>query len=171
VKHPQRRLAISAAAVLLLVCTSCESRQDRLLVNRLRALGLAHMDYQDSDPPKSEDAVWCIGPDSWDELLTETGTWGKDLAKDLPVFQANEVVVHWSYQFRSDKERDYALRVRRADAKDDFSSTEFILAYPKLARSDGGPVLIFDGHTVEMTAEELNEKLKEQGHDSKVPVE
>lgn len=180
-RHATRWFALSAAAFLLIVLGVWgvyefkRGAQEAFLRNRLQALGLANLSYQDAvlrDLRFGDDeGEWGVGPESWEELVGNSGPFGAELAEDLPVFQDNKVVVHWGYQFRYDPEQD-DLRVRNKEvAEHDFSIEEFIFAYPQSARSKGGTVLLLNGATVRMAATELVEKLKDQGHEISSPVD
>lgn len=172
-----RWIVIFAATILLILLggywgiqKAKQAAHEAFIRNRLQDLGLANISYRDKVLRfEAQDGIWFVGPKSWDELFGES-TYGAELAEDLPVFQDNEVIVHWGYRFRIDQ-LESAWRVRSAGSKDDFSSEEFILAYPKAALSEGGPVLLFYGPAPRMSADELKKKLIEQGHESLPPTE
>ncbi|WP_425396318.1 hypothetical protein [Aeoliella sp.] len=97
---------------------------------------------------------WVVGAESWEDLLAfdPLGT----LADLKPEIEENDVVVNWGYQVRSYDE------YRADESSKAVPHSEFILAYPKSALSDGGPVLLALGDTQEMSADELKKRLKEQ---------
>jgi hypothetical protein len=149
-------LSMSVMTVLILVCTGCGQRDAQWNVSA-RALGLANLQYIDSKLKKVEHGQWIVGPESLEELVA----FDELLADFVPQMQEHEAIVLWGYEARVNPE-EYNIEFRSANSTNAYASDAFILAYPKSALSKGGLVLLSRGMYIEMSAAELNEKLKEQ---------
>lgn len=138
----------------LLFCFGCK-QNDAQLANALKQLAISNQIYISERRSDSTGIdQWIAGPRTWKELCASNDY----LTDVVPVLKQNKIVVCWGYSYKRRK-------ILLADDSGPYSTLDLIFAYPEHALSDGGPVVFWDGRVIQMSAAELNKKLKEQGDD------
>jgi hypothetical protein len=136
---------LSALSLLLAGCDVMEQAQNaaqrQQLMNHLKQLGLAY--HQCHDQMQR-------GPLNWQEAV-QSGL----PAESRTAIESAGYTVHWGIKIR--------------DAMG--GTSNFILAYPPNAASEGGTILKLDGAVQQLTAQEFNDALAQQKIDSPKAME
>ncbi len=104
--------------------------------NRLKILGLTYHEYHDRHR---------AGPPSWDECIAYARNNGLD-ATAIEQLRSDGYTVIWGLQFK-----DVII-----------GTSNFIVAYPSDAQTNGGTVLMLDGAVLPITAEQFAESMEKQ---------